>query len=200
MRAVKTAVTGVVVLAAGNSSRFNGDKLLAPMHDGRAMLSTVMDKLRPLCCPIVIVVRASNTDLIALCERHRWQYRSVDESVPASMSVSVRKAAYIASEYGWQSMLLCLGDMPEVVTATLKLMAAQTVLSRPSYKGRGGHPVLFPRQYFAEFCQLTGDVGARAIVQRHRDCLKLIEVNDSGVLLDIDTREQWQDYLAMSEQ
>jgi molybdenum cofactor cytidylyltransferase len=198
MDAVTTAVTGVVVLAAGNSSRFNGDKLLAPMHDGRAMLTTVMHRLLPLSCPIVIVVRTSNTGLIALCERHRWQYRSVDESAP-SMSVSVRKAAQIASEYDWHSMLLCLGDMPEVVTDTLKTMAAQTVLSRPSYKGCGGHPVLFPRQYFAEFGQLTGDVGARAILQRHRDCLKLIEVNDSGVLLDIDTREQWQHYLAMSE-
>jgi molybdenum cofactor cytidylyltransferase len=56
------------------------------------------------------------------------------------------------------------------------------------YRGERGHPVGFSSALREELLELSGDSGARAVVQRHRDGIVLIECDDPGVLLDIDER------------
>jgi len=60
----------------------------------------------------------------------------------------------------------------------------------PTHKGRRGKPVLFDKSLFEEIKRISGDVGAREVVQRHEEEVKEIEVEDSSILLDIDTPEQ----------
>lgn len=53
--------------------------------------------------------------------------------------------------------------------------------------GRQGHPVVFGRTFWPELMRLTGDEGARSVLRSHRDCCVLLEVDDAGVLRDVDT-------------
>jgi len=56
----------------------------------------------------------------------------------------------------------------------------------PQHDGRQGHPVLFGRDFWAALSRLTGDEGARSVVRAHpASCIRL-DVEDPGVLQDVD--------------
>jgi molybdenum cofactor cytidylyltransferase len=88
---------------------------------------------------------------------------------------------------GW---IVALGDMPFVQSETVREVArrlregGQIVV--PRHLGRRGHPVGFGRIHLGELRELTGDRGARALLERWQDHVQVIDVEDSGVLQDID--------------
>ena len=62
----------------------------------------------------------------------------------------------------------------------------------PVYKGRRGHPVLLDKAYWREMLDLPADAMPRAVIQGAREKLRLVEVDEKGVVMDIDTREAYQ--------
>ncbi len=89
--------------------------------------------------------------------------------------------------------VVCLGDMPLVEPAVIdRLIAAFNptegrLICVPTYDGKLGNPVLWGREFFAEICQLSGDRGARSLLDAHSEKLVEIPVADEAVLTDIDT-------------
>ena len=93
--------------------------------------------------------------------------------------------------------LIVLADQPFVRPETLDQLAdrhrhtkAQIVI--PSYRGVRGNPVLLDRSVFAEVMALQGDVGCRAIFSSHPEGTVRLEVEDEGILLDIDSQEDYE--------
>jgi molybdenum cofactor cytidylyltransferase len=62
----------------------------------------------------------------------------------------------------------------------------------PTHGGRRGNPVLLDRGVFGEAMALTGDVGCRAIFGKHADGIVTVAVEDAGILVDIDSREDYE--------
>ncbi len=62
----------------------------------------------------------------------------------------------------------------------------------PKYHGDKGHPVLFASRLFDELRHAPPDIGARDVVWKHPDAATEVEVDDNGVTLDIDTREDYE--------
>lgn len=90
---------------------------------------------------------------------------------------------------GW---LVLPGDLPLIKSASLRLVAEalqQHSLVVPHYHQQSGHPVGFGREHQAALLALTGDQGARRIVQtaRRQGRVKDIHLEDAGVVQDIDT-------------
>ena len=86
---------------------------------------------------------------------------------------------------GW---LILPGDMPLVEPATLQAVAAQLdehPVVYAQHKGRRGHPVGFAAELYSELVALSGDEGARRLIARYP--AQAVEVDDAGVLIDIDT-------------
>ena len=86
---------------------------------------------------------------------------------------------------GW---LVLPGDMPMVKASTLLQVAAglaQHAVVYAQYRGRRGHPVAFGAELFSDLVQLSGDEGARRVMARYPSFG--IEVDDPGVLMDVDT-------------
>ena len=83
-----------------------------------------------------------------------------------------------------------LGDMPLIPVGVLPRLAAAlaagAAAAAPVFEGRRGHPVLFGRALFADLAGVTGDEGARRVLRGLGDALVLVEVDDVGVLLDVD--------------
>jgi len=83
-----------------------------------------------------------------------------------------------------------LGDMPRAPTAVLGPMAeavrAGALAAAPVFRGQRGNPVLLARELFPQLLALTGDAGARGVLQGLGDRLALIESPDDGVLFDVD--------------
>jgi molybdenum cofactor cytidylyltransferase len=90
------------------------------------------------------------------------------------------------SETGW---LIALADMPRIQPRTIRAVADALLggaeLCAPYHQGRRGHPVGFAAGFGPQLRALSGDEGARAILQANRDRLQRIEVDDPGVLFDI---------------
>lgn len=87
------------------------------------------------------------------------------------------------------AILLALGDMPDVSRATICALAeavdpASIVI--PNYQGKFGNPVMFGRIFRAELEELAGDTGGRQVYERHPDTVKIVSVQDPGILRDVD--------------
>ena len=93
-----------------------------------------------------------------------------------------------SSADGW---VIALADMPalqpDTVRRVVEALHAGAATVAPTYHGRRGHPVGFAAPLLPELLALAGDTGARSVLMRHPP--QLIEVDDPGVLYDVDTPE-----------
>ncbi len=92
-----------------------------------------------------------------------------------------------------EAVLICLGDMPLVSAGLIdRLLHAYEQAPKPAIivpvcHGARGNPVLWHRAFFADFAGLTGDRGARALLDRHAAHVIEVETADDAVLRDFDT-------------
>jgi molybdenum cofactor cytidylyltransferase len=176
-----------VLLAAGAGTRFGGDKLLHRLPDGTPMAAAAAAHLKPACGRVVAVVRPGQGELAALLAEAGCEIVVCPEAEAGmghSLAAGVRATADAG---GW---IVALADMPFIDSASHQAVASRlrdgASLAASQYQGRRGHPVGFSSRWFAELAALTGDQGARAILERHRAELIVCPVDDPGVLRDID--------------
>ena len=111
------------------------------------------------------------------------------------LSASLRWAA--AAALGTH-LLILPADMPDLTTDDLRQMigaAAQTpdaIVRATGADGTPGHPVIFPPDLLPDFASLTGDEGARALLQAHKSRIRSITLPGQHALTDLDTPEAWQ--------
>lgn len=177
-----------LVLAAGQGSRFGADKRRVTLPDGRSLLAHSVERALAVFDEVRVVLRdgerAEDFDLPPGCR--------VIHCPEAALGMGHSLAAGAASllDCDAQAVAILLGDMPWIASQTLRQLAgaasASTILF-PLYDGQRGHPVLFGCDFWPALTQLTGDEGARTVVQAHRDRCVVVDVNDPGVLRDVDT-------------
>jgi molybdenum cofactor cytidylyltransferase len=109
-------------------------------------------------------------------------------------------AAGIEQIQSWDYVFVGLADMPFIKTRSLKTLneaiTDNTQIIQPTYKRENGHPVGFGSAYFEELMALSGDKGARSIVRQYPQQVTTINLNDSGLIRDIDTPDQLLDKFA----
>lgn len=185
-------ITGVL-LAAGHSRRFGGNKLLAEIEN-RALILHAADSLTP-CTRLLAVVRRDDLPLQRLLNESSIELvfnDSTDSDMGASIACGV--AASKHSE-GW---CILPADMPFVLPSTtqkvITALQQNAAVAAPFYKGKRGHPVAFGRQLIHRLLELDSESGARGIVAEHIEQLVKIDSGDAAVLLDIDTQKDLQKY------
>ncbi|WP_431261767.1 nucleotidyltransferase family protein [Roseateles chitinivorans] len=184
----------VVVLAAGRGQRFrgeghkleqvvNGDTVLAltlrqTMASGLPMLVVTSTALAPL-----VRRHVASRDMLVLPDQDR-----LGRPAPLGMGHSI--AAGVAATGDAPGWLILPADMPMVRSTTLAAVA-QAIEHDPiayaQHRGRRGHPVGFNAELFSELASLQGDEGARRLLARYP--AQAVEVDDPGVLIDVDTVE-----------
>ena len=201
--AVATPIIGLL-LAAGRGSRFDAtgaaSKLLAPAPasageaSGLAVALAAARTLRVQLARVIAVVRPADSpaqqSLHALL-RDAGCELVVNPRANEGIGTSIAAGVAAASEAG--GWLVALADMPAVAPATVAAvrdaLLAGAPTAAPRHAGRRGHPVGFTAGLRAELLALTGDEGARSVLLRHPPCL--IDVDDAGCLLDLDTPEDF---------
>jgi len=186
----------VVVLAAGRGSRFGGPghKLAQPLGEsfnGDSLLAVSLRHAIATGLPVVVVT----TPELAPIALEQMAARDVviisghDERgrpLPVGMGHSIAAGVGAAGDAeGW---LILPADMPLIQPASI-LAVAQGLQNSPvcyaQFRGRQGHPVAFGTELYSELVGLKGDEGARRVVSRYP--AHAIEVDDPGVLVDLDT-------------
>jgi len=95
--------------------------------------------------------------------------------------------------------LIYLADQPLVSPRTIdKLIetfkATRALAVVPTYRGERGNPVVLAKDLFPEVMKLSGDMGARSLLEKYAKRIVLVEVEDVAVIIDIDTPrdlERW---------
>ena len=183
-----------VLLAAGAGARFGGAKLLAPLpapshgvSAGTPIGVAAATHLMAALNDVVAVVRPRDHMLqaaladtgarVVVCERAL-------EGMGASLACGVRECG-IAD--GW---VIALADMPWIAPETISAVAAAiksgAEIAATSHRGERGHPVAFAKAYFKLLIGLSGDEGARSIVAARKWAVQVVEVDDPGVIRDVD--------------
>lgn len=187
---MKTQVV-VIVLAAGQGSRFHGvsHKLAQPLGMATVLGQTIGHAIESR-LPVVVVT----TERLA-AEAARWVARrdvvllpEVGSGGGEALGMGYSIAAGVNARPHASGWLVLPGDMPLVKPASLVAVAAglaQHAVVYAQHLGRRGHPVGFSAELFSELVQLKGDDGARRVAARYPSVG--LELVDPGVLLDIDT-------------
>ncbi|ALO46025.1 nucleotidyltransferase family protein [Pseudohongiella spirulinae] len=183
---------GAIVLAAGFSRRFGSVKLNARLPGGHSVLEQSLLKLQASAVSDIIV--AGRQELAALgCYDCMLQLRKpcrlvITEHSELGMGHSLAEAAKVIPEH-WGAALVCLADMPYINPQTVDKLIKHSRSDRiivPVYQEHRGHPVCFGADFFLEIANSQGDSGARHVLGRHVTRTETLEVDDPGIIKDID--------------
>ncbi|MCR5877810.1 NTP transferase domain-containing protein [Phenylobacterium sp. J367] len=188
-----------VVLAAGAGARFGGGKLLAPYMAGVLLDGALACAFAAPARSVTVVTGAEEAavaqaairlaDRLGLHDRLRMVH-AADYALGMAHSLRMGIAGLPTETAG---AFVFLGDMPRVPRDILAPMAEAVrggaEAAAPVFQGRRGNPVLLSAALFPEMLALSGDRGARAILDGLGDRLALVEAPDDGVLYDVDRRE-----------
>ncbi len=175
-----------VLLAAGRGTRFGGHKLLAHLPQGTAVGVAAARHLISALPHSIAVLRPDDETLRQLLMAEGLRIVT-NPNADDGMGTSLACGVAAAEADGW---IIALADMPTTRPETIMAVAAALVagapLVAPVYREQRGHPIGFANRFRSALTSLDGDHGGRDILARHRNELRLIEVNDPGVLYDID--------------
>ncbi len=188
--APRPRVAGVVV-AAGLSRRMGGENKLLADVGGKPIVAHVVDALLEASIDPVLVVVGHEADRIRACLGDRRVRLVENPDYAEGLGASIR-AGFRALEEPVDAALVALGDMPRLRAEHVSKVIAAFDPSRgrsicvPVHEGRRGHPVLWSSRHFTELRELTGDVGARALLERHAETITSVPIADDGIHFDVD--------------
>jgi len=98
------------------------------------------------------------------------------------------------------SVLICPVDHPIITTALLKRLLVEfhrtgKKIIIPEYHGRRGHPIIISSELFPEINDASLEIGLREVVHAHENDIALVPTEEEGVIVNIDTPEDYQQYL-----
>ncbi|MEP6732171.1 MAG: nucleotidyltransferase family protein [bacterium] len=176
-----------LLLAAGRSSRFGGDKLTAKL-DGKAVIRRSVAALVPT--DLVYVVIAPGADMVTQALSRLDVHFVVNLARDEGMASSIR-AGVAALPMDIDAVVIALGDQPLALPSVTKEICERWRLGNVAavvveYRDGRGHPVLFGRECFDALLALHGDVGARSVINALGGRVAHVSV-DAPMPADVDT-------------
>ena len=192
------ARVGAIILAAGMSTRMGEAKQLLRLGES-TVLGQTLENVRGAAVDEIVLVLGFSAETI----RQQLPVSAIEglkvvvnRNYRQGMASSLR-AGLSALDPRIDAALIVLADQPFIRPETLDRIVdryrrshAQIVI--PSYKGFRGNPVLLDRSVFPEVMALEGDIGCRAIFGSHSEGIVKVEVEDVGILLDIDNKDDYE--------
>jgi molybdenum cofactor cytidylyltransferase len=177
-----------LLLAAGRSTRFGGDKLLAPLH-GKPVLfwsagaiATEVDALYVVVPSDAPARRAAIGGIRSVIVEHADRDTGMASSIAAGV-------AALGPEV--EAVVIALADQPLVAPDVIRQLCARwreggVAAVAPRYEDGRGNPVLFGRSCFEALGALTGDTGARSLLHALGGTVAVIPIATAAPL-DVDT-------------
>lgn len=187
---------GIIVLAAGESSRLGRPKQLL-LYEGRPLLQHAVQVANESGADPVIVVLGADAETIkkeiddpgvSVVENIDW-----NEGMASSIRCGLKLFTQI--NHSPEGIILMVCDQPFVTASLLKdLMSVHQQSGKPivacSYDNTFGPPVFFHHTFFEELLELKGDVGARAIILHHTADVEVIPFPKGTY--DVDTETDYE--------
>ncbi len=181
-----------VILAAGGSTRFGTPKQLARWGHKTLLEQAVETALASQVQSVIVVLGAVAEQCRPLLSHQPVQV-VINEQWAMGQSSSL-KTGLAALPAEVSAVIFLPVDMPRVTPAVINALLERYQQTRapliwPEYHGQRGNPVLFDRAMFPELWQVSGDTGGRPVLLAHQAQAERVAVDEAGVLLDIDFKE-----------
>jgi molybdenum cofactor cytidylyltransferase len=183
-----------LILAAGSGSRMGGSKMTADVS-GAPMVRRVAEAVSASKAKPIVVVTGNEPEKVAAALGGIEAKLVHNPNFAQGMSTSL-KAGLAALPKDIDGVVVALGDMPLVSSGDIdRLIRAFNPLEGraicvPVHGGRRGNPVLWGKQFVAEMQAISGDQGARRLIEEHADQVIEVPVEGDGVLVDVDTPDK----------
>jgi CTP:molybdopterin cytidylyltransferase MocA len=183
-------VVAGIILAAGESRRMGSPKALLS-YRGRTFLDTLIALFREHCREVIVVLGAGHEQIQAAATEPATFV--VNEGWASGMTGSLQCGLRAISSPA-EGVLFTLVDHPSVRAETLDTLLAgpRPLLRVPRYQDKRGHPIWFRRDLAAEFLALPESGIARDVVYAHRAETEFLDLDDPGIVADIDDAEAYQ--------
>ncbi len=188
---------GAIVLAAGGSSRMGAAKQLLEL-DGRPLIARAVDSVLGSQARPVVVVLGSDADRVgaAIAGRPVRTVLNPDWRAGLASSIRVGLAAVLEDAPGIDAVLVALCDQPalspEIIGRLAAVHRATGRIAAARYGGTNGAPAVFGREHFAVLGTLTGDRGARGLLNGDPGRVAAVELPELGA--DLDTPADLRDW------
>jgi len=178
---------GIVLLAAGRSSRFGANKLLADF-EGRPMVCRALDAAKEVCAARVAVV-TGNEAIGQLAQTYGYSVIA-NHSPELGQSYSIRLG--VSAMQDMDAVLLMVCDQPLLTGESLARLLEWFVSGGKGIaclrdQSHMGNPAVFDVKYFPDLLALEGDRGAKGILRAHEDDLIVVDAIGKNELSDADT-------------
>jgi CTP:molybdopterin cytidylyltransferase MocA len=190
-----------IILAAGRSARMGRSKalLIHPATGATFIASIAATLIEGGADDVLVVTRPEDAALKEEVDRIAGHVRIVENPHADEGQLSSLITGLNAADHpGTRGILVTPVDLPLIRAATVRALlaafpSAKPPIVRATHKGQHGHPVIFARAVFDALRRADPSHGARAVVRANTTLD--IEVDDPGVLMDVDTPD---DYAALS--
>jgi molybdenum cofactor cytidylyltransferase len=190
---------GIIILAAGSSSRMGTSKQLLHV-DGEPLLQKAINSSQQTNAQFVVVVLGADAKVhrhaikdlnINVVENREWE-----NGMGSSLKAGLRYVK--SSQPSTDAIVIMVCDQPEVTAKHLNELVRVYCESKKAivasyYAGAPGVPALIDKSLFAEVMAIEDSFGAKKVIQQHPDKTELVEFNAGAI--DIDTPEEYQNYL-----
>ena len=187
---------GIIILAAGNSSRLGRPKQLLPYHNRSLLQNAVEQSLLVPECMVMVVTGASreiveselNTDHILVQHNAEWQ-----TGMASSIKTGVSELLILYPSL--DALLITVCDQPflnaEILTSLITVYSrAKKDIVASAYNNTIGTPVLFSQKYFQQLQKLEGQEGAKKIIIQHPEDTTSVQFPLGEI--DIDTADDYR--------
>jgi len=188
---------GVVIVAAGGSSRLGQPKQLLRFLGKSLVHDIVVAACQAGCSPVIVVIGTDSEKITGelrstsavIVENGNWQ-RGIGSSIRAGVQGLIDYAPEI------DAVVLLVCDQPFVNANTIRNLIklreeTKRTIVASRYADTVGVPALFDRSLFGELLSLGNEAGAKSIILRNRE--RVAEVKFPEGEIDIDTREDWEE-------
>ena len=185
-----------LILAAGESSRMGQDKALL-IYQGRTFLETIVATLHKAGIERVAAVLGHHAEQILQAVKLEGVETVINRDYIRGQTSSLQAGLRALESPSLEAIMLCLVDHPLVSVETVRALIASfrergTHVVIPIFRNQRGHPVVISRTLFEELLRLSPDEGADTVIRKYRDATQFVEVDDQGILLDVDDSEAYR--------
>jgi len=193
-------MTGLIILAAGPSSRLGQPKQKI-IFEGKTLLQRAVETgIQSACKPVIVILGASADEIqpdiinenVLVCYNPRWQ-----EGMSTSIGLGIEILEKTSPDVS--DVILMVTDQPFVNTLLLAtLIETKTATGKDiiacSYNNTLAVPVLFDKKFFGELLLLSGQEGAKKLLMKHKESVASVAFEAGN--FDIDTKEDYEALIA----
>jgi molybdenum cofactor cytidylyltransferase len=186
----------LIVLAAGKSTRMKENKLLLRVDDETLIEHVVKTAKESKADEVVVVLGHEASKIKELLTKTGCRF-AVNENYEKGQSESV-KVGLSAISSNAEAMMILPADVamiqPESINKVIEEYArSKSRIVIASHQQQSGHPILLGRTLFPEISRIEESTqGLKAVINQHRDEIRYVEADTDSVLIDIDTKEEFE--------